>query len=531
MTRTSSRVHDPGMHPIPHSALLGILATLLVVGPTGSQAALAASDATPPAVTAPLAAPAPGKTVRAAAVPVRVAWTATDAGTGVAKVALQMRIDGGSWTKVILPRRTARHAVVSVRPPHDAQFRVRARDAAGNLSPWMEGEGLRWTLDSERAPGVTATGTWSVIRASGFLGDRALRGRDTGAELSFTFSGSQVAWIGRPSRSGGSARVYLDGEDRAVVSTFAVSRAYRRVLYVATWPEPGDHTLTIRVLGTPGHPNVVVDGFIVGDALPADPVLVGAGDVAYCSNPGDNRTADLLDAIPGRVFVAGDTVYPDGTKAQFRDCYDPTWGRWRLRTSPAVGNHEYHAPGAGPYWDYFGSRAGDRGKGWYAYDLGTWRVYTLNANCTEVGCGPGSEQEQWLRADLAANPRACVAAVMHQPLFSSGQHGGDPSVRPLWEALDAYGAEVVLAGHDHDYERFAPQTPAGVASAAGIREFVVGTGGAPLRPFATVQANSEVREASAHGVLRLTLRDGSYDWLFVPIAGQSFTDSGSGDCH
>jgi len=340
-----------------------------------------------------------------------------------------------------------------------------------------------------------------------------------------------VAWVGRLSTSGGSARVSLDGVERATVSTFAASTSNRRVVYVATWPAPGDHTLTIRVLGTAHRPDVVVDGLIVGDAPPADPTLVGAGDIAYCSLPGDNRTSDLLDAIPGRVFVAGDLAYPNGTAAQYRDCYDPTWGRWRLRTSPAVGNHEYNSPGAGPYWDYFGSRAGPRGKGWYAYDLGTWRIYALNANCDRVGCGPGSAQERWLRADLAANPRACVAAVMHQPLFSSGYHGGDPAVRPLWEALDDFGADVVLAGHDHDYERFAPQTPAGAFSATGIREFVVGTGGAALRAFVTEQPNSEVREAGTHGVLRLTLRPSSYAWRFVPIAGQSFTDTGTTDCH
>ena len=519
------------MDRIVRAALLLVLAAALVAGPTGTRPALAAADTRPPVVSSPVAGPAPGRTVRAATVAVRVAWTVSDAGTGVARVKLQMSIDGGSWAAVALPKRTARHAVVMVRPPHDARFRVRAKDAAGNLSEWAYGEALRWTLQSERVTEVTTTGPWTSISARQLLGDQALRGRTAGAELSFAFTGSQVAWIGRPSRSGGSARVFLDGKDRGIVRTYATSRGYRRVLYVATWPEPGDHTITIRVMGTAGHPNVVVDGFIVGDAPAADPVLVGAGDIAYCRNSGDNRTADLLDAIPGRVFAAGDIAYPDGTKAQFRDCYDPTWGRWRLRTSPAVGNHEYHTSGAAPYWDYFGSRAGQRGKGWYGYDLGTWRIYTLNANCTEVGCGAGSEQEQWLRADLAANPRACVAAVMHEPLFSSGQHGGNPAVRPLWEALDEYGADVVLTGHDHDYERFAPQTPEGVASATGIREFVVGTGGAPLRPFPTVQANSAVREADTHGVLRLTLRAGSYDWLFVPIAGRTFTDSGTGACH
>ncbi len=531
MTPAAVWVHDLRMRRTFHAARVLLLAAALVAGPAAGTAIAAAPDATPPVVTPPVAQPAAGETAKSAAITMRVAWTATDSGTGVARVKVQISVDGGSWAKVALPRPAARHAMVTVRPPHDARFRVRAKDGAGNWSPWAYGNALRWALTSEQSADVTTTGAWATLGAGGFLGDRALRGRAGGTELAFVFTGSQVAWIGRPSRSGGSARVLLDGQDRGVVSTYATSTAYRRVVYVATWPEPGRHTLTIRVVGTPGHPNVVVDGFIVGDAPSADPVLVGAGDIAYCGSPGDNRTADLLDAIPGRVFAAGDTVYPDGTRAQFRDCYGPTWGRWRLRTSPAVGNHEYHTPGAGPYWDYFGARAGERGKGWYAYDLGSWRIYTLNANCTEVGCGTGSAQEQWLRADLAANPRACVAAVMHQPLFSSGQHGGDPVVRPLWEALADFDADVVLAGHDHDYERFAPQTPAGAASPTGIREFVVGTGGGPLRPFATIRANSEVREAATHGVLRLTLRAASYDWLFIPVAGRVFTDAGTGLCH
>jgi hypothetical protein len=258
--------------------------------------------------------------------------------------------------------------------------------------------------------------------------------------------------------------------------------------------------------------------------------LVGAGDVAVCAYPGDNRTARLLDAIPGRVFVAGDIAYPDGTAAQLRDCYGPTWGRHLDRTSPVIGNHEYHTRAGAPYWDYFGDRAGERGQGWYADDVGSWRVYWLNSNCAEVGCGRSSTQGRWLAADLAAHPNACVAAVMHHPLKSSGEHGNNRAVAPLWAVLDGAGAELVLAGHDHDYERFKRLASTGAPDPDGMRLFVVGTGGAPLRRFERIRNGSVRRQASTHGVLELTLREGGYDWRFVPVEGGSFTDTGSSDC-
>jgi len=367
--------------------------------------------------------------------------------------------------------------------------------------------------------------------SASYLGGRALRSGSKGAKATLSFTGSQVAWFGTRSTSSGRANVYLDGKYVTQVNLYATTAVHRRILYAAHWPTNGPHTITIEVVGSAGHPNVVVDGFITGEAPPADPVLVGAGDIATCGLPGAARTAALLDGIAGRVFAAGDLAYPTGTATQFRDCYGRTWGRWRLRTSPAPGNHEYRTAGAAPYFAYFGARAGSAGRGWYAYDMGTWRIYTLNANCDMVDCAADSEQVRWLTADLAANPRACVAAVWHQPLFSSGNHGGSATVRPLWDALAAADADVVLNGHDHDYERFDPQTATGAADPAGIREFVVGTGGGTLRSFKTISANSAVRNAGTFGVLRLTLRAGGYDWLFVPASGGTFTDSGSADCH
>lgn len=263
-------------------------------------------------------------------------------------------------------------------------------------------------------------------------------------------------------------------------------------------------------------------------------ILVGAGDVADCKDlSGAEATAKLLDQIPGTVMVVGDLAYPDGSKENFT-CYDKTWGRAKSRTRPAPGNHEFHAAGATPYFDYFGPAAGDPKTGYYSYELGAWHIVVLNSECKDVGgCESGSPQGKWLRADLAAHPSACTLAYWHKPLFSSGSaHGNDLTVKPLWQALFDANADVIVGGHDHDYERFAPQTPEGAPdSQHGIREFVVGTGGKNHRPFGEAKPNSEVRDSTAFGVLKLTLKVGAYEWQFIPEAGKSFTDSGSGVCH
>jgi Calcineurin-like phosphoesterase/RTX calcium-binding nonapeptide repeat (4 copies) len=270
-------------------------------------------------------------------------------------------------------------------------------------------------------------------------------------------------------------------------------------------------------------------------AAPAKPdaFLAAAGDIADCG-AGAGITAGLLDGLAGTVAPLGDTAYSKGTPDEFARCYEPTWGRHKGRTRPAVGNHEYGTTGAAGYFDYFGAAAGERGKGWYSYDLGAWHLVALNSNCSEVGgCHSGSEQERWLRADLAENDSRCTVAYMHHPRFSSGNvHGGSPVVEPLWRALHDDGAEIVLAGHEHDYERFAPQTATGeLDRLRGVRQFVVGTGGRPLRSFGAPHPNTEARDNTAWGVLHLRLRDGSYDWRFVAQPGSSFTDAGSTDCH
>jgi hypothetical protein len=260
-------------------------------------------------------------------------------------------------------------------------------------------------------------------------------------------------------------------------------------------------------------------------------VLVGAGDIADCGSNGDEATAALLDGIDGVVFTAGDNAYEDGSTVEFTQCYEPSWGRHTPRTRPSPGNHDYHTSGAADYYAYYGALAGDAGKGYYSYDLGDWHIISLNSN---ISMSAGSAQETWLRADLAATSLSCTLAYWHHPRFSSGtQHGSHSSTEPLWQALYDAGAEVVVSGHEHNYERFAPQQPDGTADPAnGIREFVVGTGGTGhYNDRGTQLPNSELFNGTTFGVLKLTLGPGTYTWNFVPVAGETFTDSGSGSCH
>jgi len=260
-----------------------------------------------------------------------------------------------------------------------------------------------------------------------------------------------------------------------------------------------------------------------------DRVLVGAGDIGECGLAGAEATGKLLDGISGTVFTAGDNAYYQGTAQQFQQCYDPFWGRQRGRTRPAPGNHEYESPNAGPYFDYFGEFAAPAAPGFYSFTLGAWQVYSLNTN---IPIDAASFQLQWLRRELQAVASPCALAIMHHPRFSSGQHGSDRRLRDIWSVLYDGGVDVVVTGHDHAYERFAPQDPDGRSDLArGIRQFVVGTGGANLYRFGAVAANSEVRGEGSWGVIKFTLRSGDYDWEFVPVPGATFRDSGTGTCH
>jgi hypothetical protein len=268
-------------------------------------------------------------------------------------------------------------------------------------------------------------------------------------------------------------------------------------------------------------------------------VLVGAGDIASCKDPeGARATAKLIEQIPGTVFAAGDLAYESGSAADFKNCYDPAWGRFKDRTRPALGNHEYVNPTAQAYFEYWGAQAGPTGKGYYSFNLGSWHIVALNTNCNAKdlgGCGAGSPQETWLKEDLAQHPSACIIAFGHHALFSSGvfqKHAVHAELKQLWQDLYAAHADLVLAGHEHSYERFAAQDPDGKADPEhGIREIVVGTGGRnhDLLGFST--PNSEVRDWQTYGVLKLTLGPAKYTWEFIPEEGKTFHDSGSGVCH
>ena len=258
--------------------------------------------------------------------------------------------------------------------------------------------------------------------------------------------------------------------------------------------------------------------------------LIGAGDIGFCGPStvsGADATGRLLDQLDGIVFTTGDNAYPAGSAGDYAQCYDPAWGRHLARTHPSPGNHEYMS-GGGPYFGYFGANAGPGAAGYYSYNVGPWRVISLNS---EIPASAGSAQVAWLRGELAANPSPCTAVYWHRPLFSSGSHGDNPDMRDVWRVLYASNVDVVINGHDHTYERFAPQDPDGrLDTTRGIREFVVGTGGSPLYGFSGAHANSEVRGV-AWGVIAFTLLDGGYQWEFVPVDGQTFRDSGTGACH
>jgi chitodextrinase len=283
-----------------------------------------------------------------------------------------------------------------------------------------------------------------------------------------------------------------------------------------------------------------------GPPTSSDPVIAAAGDIAC--DPGDSSfnggagsatacrelaTSNILFSSDlAAVLPLGDDQYEDGTQWKFLQSYDPSWGRLNGLAHPVPGNHEYFTQNAAGYFSYFGTIAGDPTKGYYSFDIGAWHIIALNSECANIGgCGAGSAEEQWLRSDLTAHPALCTLAYWHRPRFSSGINGSDSNYATWWSDLYNAGADVVLNGHDHDYERFAPQNPSQVATSNGIREFVVGTGGAEHTPFNAPSTNSQVFNATTFGALKLTLHPTGYDWQFVPESGGTFTDSGTGSCH
>lgn len=272
-------------------------------------------------------------------------------------------------------------------------------------------------------------------------------------------------------------------------------------------------------------------------------ILIGAGDIARSSEfPNAKATGDIIRAVlatkpDAMVFTAGDNAYQDGTVSNFQMYYEPAWGSFNGSTVPVPGNHDYRTPGARPYFDYFDyyrANPDARTRTYYSFDLEGWHIVSLNSN---IAMGARSAQVAWLDNDLANTSKRCILAIWHHPRFSSGRQGAqalDEGRRTgaLWDTLLRYKADVIVNGHDHTYERFARQDTRGTPSASGIRQFVVGTGGAVLREFKSTKPNSEVRDNAHNGVLLLTLRPDSYEWAFIATDGVIYDRSAAPEaCH
>lgn len=428
--------------------------------------------------------------------------------------------------------------VLSVSPPTAtlfvddvSQFSATLRDQDGNP---VEAT-FSWTSSNPAVATVSATGQVRAVAPGSATIEVAARGEVAGASVTVSEDNGQTLTV-----SPQSASLFVNATQRLTATL--KDRNGNNLPVTPQWSSSNVGVATVTADGTvkgvsagsatisAKANNLTASASIDVTARASSAVLVGAGDIAVCRNSGDEQTASLIDGIEGIVFTAGDNAYPNGTADEYTNCYGPSWGRHKSRTRPALGNHEYNTFGAAGYFGYFGSAGGDPARGYYSYEAGPWHVVVINSN---ISLSAGSPQEQWLRADLGANPTRCTLAYWHHPRFSSGvEHGSSTTPQAIWQALYDAGADVVISGHDHLYERFAPQTPNGdVDMARGIRQFVVGTGGGGLYEFDDPPArNSEVRYNSTFGVLKLTLLQDRYEWRFIPVSG-SFTDNGSASCH
>ncbi|NND01297.1 MAG: hypothetical protein HKN91_00785 [Acidimicrobiia bacterium] len=404
---------------------------------------------------------------------------------------------------------------------------IRAADTSHNhdaikpfLSFHVNGHGPAPSIstDLERGSSFTGTVTFGGVASDDLGIDRVkvgIRDRDTGrwlrADGSFQ-NGVRRLRATTQQRAGSSVdwSISLDIPEGRYAASIVAFDTDGNIARIKPW---------IRfTVGTPNQANL----------------LVAAGDVAKCGLDGAHQTADLLDRIfaerNGTLALLGDGAYQDGTPSEYANCYDPTWGRHKSRTKPAPGNHDYNTRDAAGYFDYFGARAGDPDKGYYAYDIGNWRIISLNTECDEIGgCGQSSAIYQWLDNQLQNNPRQCVLAYGHRPRFDSGPHENDSSLEHLWDLLYDAGTDVVLSGHSHNYQRYAKIDSNGQAANDGMRAFIVGTGGTNLRNIDNPHPRLRASEDEEHGVLVLELSAGRYTWEFVNVDDRVL-DAGSGTC-
>jgi hypothetical protein len=375
---------------------------------------------------------------------------------------------------------------------------------------------MRWTPTDAPAGGTVR------LRGSHFPHRRLLRVRFAGREIAVTRTNRHGRFSTRfvaPPVSAGRHLVRVKLRRRALGFMFGTA-------LTASAPPPG----TPAPPGPPGVTGPPATVYAAGD------IACAPGDSSTSTKCHQMKTSDIIvKGVAARVLALGDLQYNSASLSNLRASYDRSWGRFKSITSPVVGNHEGNANG---YFDYFNGvkvnngPAGVRGAAYYSFDVGSWHLIALNSNCARVSCSAGSAQVQWLKADLAANPRACTLAYWHHPRFSSGHDGDGTFMQDIWKTLYDANADLVLVGHSHDYERFAPMgASGGLDRTRGMREFVVGTGGAFPTGIGGARPNSEVRQNNTFGVLKLTLTATSYDWRFVPEAGKTFTDAGSQPCH
>jgi Calcineurin-like phosphoesterase len=476
---------------------------------------------------------------------VTAAWLqfrADDAGSAAAALSIQGEAAANAApfvrTTGSLSARPRTAVAVAWSPPAWVAFEAGPSERTPDLAPVLQAivDGPGWASGNALALILTGTGTRSADSFEGGFGPQLHvefePAGDRPPELSLTSPAAGAVFAaGDPIPFAATATDVEDGDlSAAVVFTSDLDGPLGSGSpLVRSDLSPGLHQIGAAVTDSGGNTVSATGQLLV---TPGSARILAAGDIASCSHPRDEQTAAVLDGLEGLVLTLGDNAYPNGTAQEFASCYEPSWGRHKARTRPAAGNHDFNTSGATGYFGYFGAAAGPAPQGWYSFDYGGWHFVALNSNCSAIGgCTRASAQGLWLEADLDAHPSRCTLAYWHHPRFASSSiHGSSILTRDLWAILQEHGADVALVGHDHNYERFAPQNASGIADPLGIREFVVGTGGAALYAMGAPEPNSEVRDDTSHGVISLDLAPDAYAWRFHPVAGHSFTDSGVASC-